>query len=137
MLSPDWGRNFTLLDKFKSHIVGEPSMIDTSMNDICTPDPIYSKYLDCQIVGNKWQSFVEDELNHSKWEEFRRLAKMDSSHEECSQLLRKIELQNSEGDMEDQDLCSLEDATLEEDDAQSKANVFEVQQDKKKKKRKP
>ena len=40
---------------------GEPSKIKCNQNDFCTPDPICSKYSDCQLVGNKWQSFVEDE----------------------------------------------------------------------------
>lgn len=40
---------------------GEPSEIECNQNEFCTPDTICSKYSDYKLVGNKWQSFVEDE----------------------------------------------------------------------------
>ena len=62
-----------------------------------TPEPTFSKdNSDCKIVGNKRQSLLEEESQHSKWEQFRRMAKEGSSHEECSQLLRKMERQDSD-----------------------------------------
>lgn len=67
-----------------------------------------------RIVGNKWQSLLEEESQHSKWEQFRRMAKNRSSHEECSQLLLEMELQDSDEEIEDQDqeMASLEDAEM-------------------------
>jgi hypothetical protein len=93
----------SLIDLIKIPTVDGPSEIVPNLNDFCTPDPICSNYSDCHVVGNKWPSLVEDESNHSKWEEFRRMAKMDSSHDECSQLLRKMELQDSDEEMEIQE----------------------------------
>lgn len=68
--------------------------------EIITPDPVCSQFSDCHIVGNKLQSFLEDESQHSRWDEFIRLAKASSSHEECSQLLRKMERQDSDEEVE-------------------------------------
>jgi hypothetical protein len=56
---------------------------------------MFSKNSECRIVGNKWKHFIDDESHHSKWEEFRKLAKVGSAHEECSQLHRRLELQDS------------------------------------------
>ena len=42
---------------------------------------------DYHVVGNKFYSLIEDESNHSKWEEFRNLAT-----EDCSILLKRLEL---------------------------------------------
>jgi len=68
----------------------------SSISDVAvciTPKPTFSKdNSDCKIVGNKWKSLLEEESQHSKWEQFRRMAKEESSHEECSQLLLKMEL---------------------------------------------
>ena len=67
---------------------------------LITPEPCCSKIFDCAIVGDKWKSLLEDESHHSKWEELRRLAKTGSDHEECSQLLRRMELQDSKEEYE-------------------------------------
>jgi len=79
--------------------VGTISMCSDHM-DVLTPEPIRVEDSDCKIVGNKWQTLMDDECNHSKWEEFRRMAKAGSSHEECSLLLRRMELQDSDDESE-------------------------------------
>jgi hypothetical protein len=40
-------------------------------------------------VGNKFYSLINVESHHSKWEEFRKLAKKNSATEECSFLLKR------------------------------------------------
>lgn len=103
-----------------------------------TPEPTLSEIpSDCKIVGNKWQSLLEDESQHSKWEEFRRMAKVGSSHEECSQLLLKMELQDSDEETEDQDqkMVTLEDVNLGDSDILDLAALYEEKQDRKKQKR--
>jgi hypothetical protein len=60
---------------------------------------------------------LEDESHHSKWEEFRRLAKIGSDHDECSQLLRRMELQDSKeedelGELGQETQMTLEDANM-------------------------
>lgn len=113
------------------------SLLSRCNSEFTTPDPICSQDTDCRIVGNKWKSLMEDESNHSKWEEFKRIAKAASSHEECSQQLRRMELQNSDDEMEIQDLddISVQEPNLEDDRFQLEAILIEDKQDKKKKKR--
>lgn len=77
---------------------------------------------DYYIVGNKFHSLINDVSHHSIWEEFRNLAREGVS-DECSRLLKKIELEDSdeeydllddgmdEGTQEDADL-SLADLGL-------------------------
>jgi hypothetical protein len=57
---------------------------------------------DCNIVGNKLFSLIDNESQHSKWEEFRNLAKKDVN-EECSTLLQRMELEDSDEEPADQD----------------------------------
>lgn len=66
--------------------------------DWITPDCILSSKSDCNIVGNKMKSLFTDESQHSKWEEFRQMARIETANEECSQLLRRMELEDSEDD---------------------------------------
>lgn len=47
---------------------------------------------DCHVVKNKLCSLINDESHHSKWKEFRNLAKEGISNE-CSRLLKKMETQ--------------------------------------------
>lgn len=70
---------------------------------------------DCHIVGNKFYSLIEDDSNHSKWDEFRKLAKRDSATEECFVLLKRVELEGSEDEddlLDEEDMFSLEDAGI-------------------------
>lgn len=85
---------------------------------------------ECQIVGNKLKSFFNDESQHSKWEEFRKLAKSDMENEECSKLLRRMELQDS-NEEEDEMMEDL----MEEDRMNLEAEKFEEVQGRKKQKR--
>lgn len=48
---------------------------------------------ECHIVGNKFYSLINVESRHSKWEESRKLAKKNSATEECSFLLKTMELE--------------------------------------------
>lgn len=43
---------------------------------------------------------MEDEYIHSKWEEWRQILKSENAGEECSQLLRRMELQEYDDEME-------------------------------------
>ena len=61
------------------------------------------------------KSFFTEELQHSKWEEFRKLAKADTANEECSQLLRRMELQDSDNEEEEllQEVNTTDEVELE------------------------
>jgi hypothetical protein len=48
---------------------------------------------ECHIVGNKLYSLISVESHHSKWVELRKLAKKNSATEECSFLLKRMELE--------------------------------------------
>jgi hypothetical protein len=60
-----------------------------------TPEIEHKVDSDCFIVGNKFHSLLFDESHHSKWEEFRNLAREGFS-DECSRLLKKMELEDSD-----------------------------------------
>lgn len=87
-----------------SYVEG-PVSINTGLEEWVTPECILSNLSECHIIGNKMKSFLTEESQHSKWEEFRRMAKSETANEECSQLLRRMELQESDeeedGMMED------------------------------------
>jgi len=83
--------------------------------ETATPEPFCYKNSDCVIVGNKFNSMLEDESHHSKWEEFRRMVKTGSDHEECSQLLRRMELQDSDDEDEFGETDLDTQMTLEDD----------------------
>jgi len=97
------------------------------MNEWVTPECFLSNMSKCPIVGNKLKSFFNDESQHSKWEEFRRLAKTEMANEECSQLLKRMELQESDEE---------EDVTMDElpnqDGVVRKAEMFEEIHERKK-----
>jgi hypothetical protein len=61
-----------------------------------TPEQVKSVLSDCPIGVNKFYNLIEEESNHSKWVEFRKLAQKDSATEECSNLLKRMELEVSE-----------------------------------------
>jgi hypothetical protein len=74
-----------------------------SLEKLMTPETMVCVQSRCKVVGNKQQSVLYDESQHSKWEDFRRLAKIASLVEECSILLRRMEMQEldeEEGEME-------------------------------------
>jgi hypothetical protein len=64
------------------------------------------------VVGNKLYQLINDESHHSKWEEFRRMAKSGTMIEECSNLLKRMELDDSEGE---EDSYVIENENHEED----------------------
>ena len=85
-------------EKFQSTLEG-----CAKMDKYETPVTNQVKDSDCKIVGNKLLSLLNEESHHSKWEEFRRMAKQDIATEECSSLLRKMELEVSEEEVEASD----------------------------------
>lgn len=90
------------------------------LDEWVTLECILPNISECQIVGNKMKSFLTEESQHSRWEEFRRLAKSETANEECSQLLRRMELQEldeeEEGMMEV--LEAQEELTIEVNDVE-------------------
>jgi hypothetical protein len=65
-----------------------------------TPKAFQSQLSKCQDVSNKFYQMLNDESNHSKWEEFRKRAQSESMNEECANLLRRMELEDSDSDGE-------------------------------------
>ena len=65
-----------------------------------TPETMVCVQSQCKVVENNRQSLY-DESPHFKWEAFRRLAKTGSSTEECSILLRRMELEESHKEEEE------------------------------------
>lgn len=119
--------------------LGEESIYAEAVMKMCgeleewvTPEVLISKGTGYHIVGNKFKKLVEDESNHSRWEEFRKMARSEATNEECSQLLRRMELQDSDEVIED-------DADMEftQDVGEEEAFQFEIRHDKKKQKRQP
>lgn len=102
------------------------------MDEWVTPEMFLTKGSDCYIVGNKFKSLVEDKSNHSRWEEFRRMAKSETANEECSQLLRRMELQDSDEEIDD-----IAKDTSMQDVVEEEAKQFEVMHQRKKQKRQP
>jgi hypothetical protein len=51
-------------------------------------------------VGNKFYQLISEESHHSKWEEFRRGALSDSMNEDCANLLRRMELEESDSEVD-------------------------------------
>jgi hypothetical protein len=49
-----------------------------------------ARVMEPDLVGNKFYQLIDEESNHSKWEEFRQLALSDNMNEECSDLLRRM-----------------------------------------------
>lgn len=66
-----------------------------AVDSLVTPKVEHKMDSDCYIVGNKYLSILSDESHHSKWEEFRNLAKEGVS-DECSRLLKRMELEDSD-----------------------------------------
>jgi len=63
------------------------------------------KSAECQPVGRKYH-ILEEDTRHSRWEEFRKFASGDNATEECSNLLKRMELEASDNkdeiDMKDE-----------------------------------
>jgi hypothetical protein len=83
-----------------------------------TPEQVKSVLSDCPIGVNKFYNLIEEESNHSKWVEFRKLAQKDSATEECSNLLKRMELKVSEdeeeivAEEEEEEVLSLEESGI-------------------------
>jgi hypothetical protein len=103
------------------------STVTTSMmgEQYKTPEVFHSQNSECGVVGNKFLQMISDESHHSKWEEFRKLAQTASMNEECTNLLRRMELEESYSDgetamseigldMEGMSLCDLVENRKEE-----------------------
>jgi hypothetical protein len=106
-----------------------------------TPEMTQVQNSDCNIVGNKFLSLINEESQHSKWEEFRRMARQETDTDECSTLLRRMELEALEDDeniseneiMEDaEELACLQDLEIPDE-----AIIVEEQLMAKNQKRKP
>jgi hypothetical protein len=78
------------------------SIVTTSMmgEQYKTPEVFHSQNSEYEVVGNKFLHMISDESHHSKWEEFRKLAQTASMNEECTNLLRRMELEESDYDGE-------------------------------------
>lgn len=63
-----------------------------------TPEIVINQSTECLIVGNKLQKLMSEESHHSKWEEFRKMAQSRNQTEECSNLPRRMELEESDGE---------------------------------------
>ncbi|XP_066379833.1 uncharacterized protein [Miscanthus floridulus] len=146
-------------DKFVTEVIAKeltPIIVDTGKDAASmeaqkvvgsweTPEVEQRIDSDCYIVGNKFHSLINDESHHSKWEEFRNLAREGVS-DECSRLLKKMELEDSdeeydllddgmdEGTQEDANL-SLADLGLIQDKGETISNIQD--EAKKNQKRKP
>lgn len=103
---------------------------NVDLDEWITPKCLLANLSDCQIVGNKLKSFFTEESQHSKWKEFRKLARNKTANEECPQLLRRMELQDSDED-EDENMEELINQVKEINQVAS----FEVNLEKKKPKR--
>lgn len=128
--------------KLPSHVAGlesntvTDSCVETSLKrceDLkgwVTPECLLAIKSDCNIVGNKMKSLSTDDSQHSKWEEFRQMARNDIANEECSQLLRRMELQDS-----DEDEDKMMEDTISKDEVEIKVTQIEENLGRKKQKR--
>jgi hypothetical protein len=51
-------------------------------------------------VGNKFYQLISEESHYLKWEEFRRGALSDSMNEDYANLLRRMELEESDSEVD-------------------------------------
>lgn len=100
-------------------MVSEVAAID----DWTTPEAPLHVTSDCKIVGNKLYSLINEESHHSKWEEFRKMAK-EGVTDECSDLLKRMELKDFD---EEYDL--LDEAKEEEIDQDAGISLVEINLD--------
>lgn len=77
-----------------------------------TPEAYLSQLSDCHFGGNKFYQLLSEESNHSKWEEFRRRAQSENMNDECTNLLRRMELEDSESEEESQSGILTEEVTI-------------------------
>ena len=115
------------------------------MDNYETPITNQVKDSDCKIVGNKLLSLLNEKSHHSKWGEFRRMAKQDIATKECSSLLRRMELEVSEEEVEasdtehmdeDEELSSLQEEGFIQTELNREALIIEDQLINKNQKRK-
>jgi hypothetical protein len=64
-----------------------------------TPEAMQVQGSECPVVKNKFYQLISEESYHSKWAEFRKMAQ-SANNEDCSIMLRKMELDDSESDGE-------------------------------------
>lgn len=88
--------------KASSSLVSEKPPIAIGLTEwpFQTPEASQCQNSDCQIVGNKFYQLISEESHHSKWEEFRRGALSDSMNEDCANLLRRMELEESDSEVD-------------------------------------
>lgn len=104
-----------------------------------TPKCTQIQRSDCQFAGKKVHGVGEEDSRHSRWEEFRKFASRDAATEECSTLLKRMELEASDDEEEtlrDEDMISLEESGLLPN-TKSVINEDQIEADKKAQKRKP
>lgn len=110
-----------------------------------TPEAVQVQKSECHIVGNKFYSLINDESHHSKWEEFRKLAMNGTTTEECSDLLKRLELEASDEELEigddetmteQEESYSLGDLTQADPTVEEKSEVMKEKENQNKQKRK-
>lgn len=74
---------------------GTKGVCDIAVDSYKMPEAVHTANSDCYIVGNKFNSLLSDESHHSRWIEFRNLASEGVSNE-CSRLLQRMELEDSD-----------------------------------------
>lgn len=79
--------------------VGLSAMTPDILQAWQTPKAMQVQNSECPVVGSKFYQLTNEESHHTKWEEFRKMAQSANS-EDCSILLRKMELDDSESDNE-------------------------------------
>lgn len=113
-------QNGQIMDNSKGDVQPGKVANDTRNEELWkTPDQVHSVLSDCPIGVNKFYNLIEEESNHSKWLEFRKMALKDPSAEECSNLLMKMELEASDEEdvirpeeEEEEELFSLEETGI-------------------------
>jgi hypothetical protein len=98
----DGGSLYDGLNQASSSLVSEKPSIAIGLTEwpFQTPKASQCQNSDCQIVGNKFYQLISEESHHSKWEEFRRGALSDSMNEDCANLLRRMELEESDSEVD-------------------------------------
>lgn len=80
-----------------------------------TPEGTHRRMSECHIVGNKMLNLVKEESQQLEWLDIRKLANMDGNKDECTSLLQRMELEDSDEEsdlLDDDEGVSLEEAGL-------------------------
>lgn len=83
-------------------LVKEGNCVDANLASLrspTTPEAVTKVNSECNVVGNKFLNLINEESHHSKWDELRKLA-TDGVSEECSNLLKRMELADSDDEYE-------------------------------------